>query len=80
MSVRSFVRRIESAEGAEIAYCAVGYEIFRFARVKRMILSDRWSDSNEIKESDFAFRTLKDHLLLFPTVTFLDKHACEQIP
>lgn len=45
-SVRFFVHHIESSEGAGIAYCAIGYEILRFAHLNQMILSDRWSDSN----------------------------------
>ena len=61
--MRFFVRHIESAERAGIAHCALGYEILRFARVNQMILSDRWSDSNWIKESNFPCIIQKDHFL-----------------
>ncbi len=62
-SERFFVHHIESVERAEIAHCALGYKILRFACMNQMILSDRWSDSSWIKESNFPCIIQKDHFL-----------------
>lgn len=47
----------------QCAHCAHGYDILRFNTMNQIILSDRWSDSNWIKESNFPWIIQIDHFL-----------------
>ena len=44
------------------SYCALGCDVLRFSSMNQIILSDRWSDSNRIKESN-PWIIQKDHFL-----------------
>lgn len=61
---------ISSQRMEQRAYCALGYDILRFNSMNQIILSDRWSDLNWIKESNFPWIIEKAHsLFLFSSLS-----------
>lgn len=54
-------------------FCALGCDVLRFASMNRIVLSNRWSDSHRIKESN-PWIIQKDHFLfLFERSTSLSE-------